>query len=243
MAFGSRKKSCASDDPTCRVPMTHSEREMGHSPKMHDITWRIFRVMAEFVEGFQYLSQFKKEVTIFGSARLPPANKWYQEAEMLGTLLAKGGFTVVTGGGPGIMEAANKGASEAGGMSVGLNIQLPMEQRINPFVNTSMAFHYFFSRKVMLAASAQAYVYFPGGFGTQDELFEILTLIQTGKSEPVPVILVGRPYWGPWLAWIRQVMADEFETIDAEDLNLFQLVDSADAAFEIIKRSKERSIF
>jgi len=223
--------------------MTHSEREMGHSPKMHDITWRIFRVMAEFVEGFQYLSQFKKEVTIFGSARLPPANKWYQEAEMLGTLLAKGGFTVVTGGGPGIMEAANKGASEAGGMSVGLNIQLPMEQRINPFVNTSMAFHYFFSRKVMLAASAQAYVYFPGGFGTQDELFEILTLIQTGKSEPVPVILVGRPYWGPWLAWIRQVMADEFETIDAEDLNLFQLVDSADAAFEIIKRSKERSIF
>lgn len=231
----------------CRMPMTADEKKVceltGQGPKMSDITWRIFRIMAEFVEGFQFLSTLSREVTIFGSARLPATNRWYKEAVVLGDLLAKDGYTVVTGGGPGIMEAANKGAKEAGGRSVGLNIQLPMEQRINPYVTSSRAFHYFFTRKVILAASAQAYVYFPGGFGTMDELFEILTLIQTGKSEPVPVVLVGREYWDGLISWINKTMIDSFDSIDVEDLKIFQVVDSATEAHDIIKGSSERTFF
>ena len=151
--------------------------------------------------------------------------------------------TTVTGGGPGIMEAANKGAHEAGGASVGLNIQLPMEQRVNPFVNKARGFHYFFTRKVMLAASAQAYVYFPGGFGTQDELFEILTLIQTKKSEQIPVVLVGKEYWGGLFEWVRKTMFEEYETISREDMDLFKIVDTAEEAFELVKCSTERTFF
>ncbi|MFH1632224.1 MAG: TIGR00730 family Rossman fold protein [bacterium] len=231
----------------CRVPLTGEERELakqyGYVPRMSDITWRIFRIMAEFVEGFQFLSRLSSEVTIFGSARTPTDNKWYREAEKLGRLLANGGFTVVTGGGPGIMEAANKGAFEAGGESVGLNIQLPREQRINPYVKSARAFHYFFTRKVILAASAQAYVFFPGGFGTNDELFEILTLIQTEKSEKVPVVMVGLDYWSDWLRWVKGTMLEEFGTIDRADLEIFEIVDNAEQAFEIIQSSKERSFF
>ncbi|MFH1766758.1 MAG: TIGR00730 family Rossman fold protein [Patescibacteria group bacterium] len=232
----------------CRVPLTSEEREMietekAKSLRMSDITWRIFRIMAEFVEGFQFLSQFSNEVTVFGSTRLPATNKWYQEAEKLGRILAQNDFTVVTGGGPGIMEAANKGAHEAGGISVGINIQLPKEQRINPYVKTSRAFHYFFVRKVILAASAQAYVYFPGGFGTLDELFEILTLIQTKKSESMPVILVGKEYWDGWLNWVKSTVFEEFDAIDADDLEIFKIVDSAEEAYELVKHSSERSFF
>ncbi len=231
----------------CRIPMTAEERELckesGMAPRMSDITWRIFRIMAEFVEGFQFLSTLSKEVTVFGSARLPATNKWYQEAVELGRLLGEAGFAVVTGGGPGIMEAANKGAHQAGGRSVGLNIQLPNEQRVNDYVTSSRAFHYFFTRKVILAASAQAYVYFPGGFGTQDELFEILTLLQTGKSDHVPVVLVGVEYWGGLVDWIKGTMLDTFDTISAEDLKLFHLVDSGAEAYEIVKDSTERTFF
>ncbi|MBU1126580.1 TIGR00730 family Rossman fold protein [Patescibacteria group bacterium] len=219
------------------------ETEKAKSLRMSDITWRIFRIMAEFVEGFQFLSQFSNEVTVFGSTRLPATNKWYQEAEKLGRILAQNDFTVVTGGGPGIMEAANKGAHEAGGISVGINIQLPKEQRINPYVKTSRAFHYFFVRKVILAASAQAYVYFPGGFGTLDELFEILTLIQTKKSESMPVILVGKEYWDGWLNWVKSTVFEEFDAIDADDLEIFKIVDSAEEAYELVKHSSERSFF
>lgn len=231
-----------------RIPLTEEERELiahnhDHAPRMADVTWRIFRIMAEFVEGFQFLSNLTNEVTVFGSARLPATNKWYQEAEKLGAMLAKGNFTVVTGGGPGIMEAANKGAHEAGGKSIGLNIQLPKEQRINPYVDSSRAFHYFFTRKVILAASAQAYVYFPGGFGTQDEAFEILTLIQTKKSERMPIVMVGKDYWDGWFDWLNKVVFEEFDCISKEDLEIFKIVDSAEEAYDLIKDSKERSFF
>ena len=199
--------------------------------------------MAEFVEGFQFLSTLKREVTIFGSARTAPTSKWYGEAVTLGRLLAENDFTVVTGGGGGMMEAANKGAHEGGGISVGMNIQLPMEQSLNPFVNKGLGFHYFFTRKVMLAASAQAYVYMPGGFGTMDELFEILTLIQTGKSETIPVILIGKDYWNGLFSWVKETMAEEFETISPEDLDLVKIVDSGEEAFNLIKGSKDRTFF
>jgi len=239
--------SRGSDGPICRIPLTENEKELhkatDEAPRMSDITWRIFRIMAEFVEGFQFLSTTSNEVTVFGSARLSSNSRWYAEAERLGGLLAKSGYTVVTGGGPGIMEAANKGAALAGGVSVGLNIQLSREQRINPYVNHARAFYYFFTRKVILAASAQAYVYFPGGFGTQDELFEILTLIQTKKSEPIPVVLVGKDYWGGWLDWIERTMYGEYDTVSREDLEIFQIVDSAEEAFAIVKTSKERTFF
>lgn len=230
-----------------RIPLTPDEaarcKLVGEAPRMSDITWRIFRIMAEFVEGFQFLSELSREVTIFGSARLAPENRWYQEAVELGVLLAKGGFTVCTGGGPGIMEAANRGAYEAGGESVGINIQLPMEQRINPYVKKSRAFYYFFTRKVILAASAQAYVYFPGGFGTLDELFEILTLIQTEKSEKIPVVLVGKEYWGGLFTWLKEQPLQAFATIHPQDLDLVTIVDTAQEAYDLIKNSKDRTFF
>lgn len=234
-------------DSVCRIPLPQDERERlqitEEPPRMYELTWRIFRIMAEFVEGFQFLSESEKEVTIFGSARFLETHRWYKEAQQLGALLATHGFTVITGGGPGIMEGANRGADDEGGMSIGLNIQLPSEQRINPYVNRSHAFYYFFTRKVMLAASAQAYVFFPGGFGTMDELFEMLTLIQTHKSQAVPVVLVGKAFWTPLVAWMRAHMAVDLETISPEDLELFQVVDTAEEAFSYIKDSEERSFF
>ena len=240
----SRKKEVKK---TVRIPLDPAEAEQcrltGDVPRMSDITWRIFRIMAEFVEGFQFLSELDREVTIFGSARLTPDDKWYQEAVELGALLGKSGFTVVTGGGPGIMEAANRGSYEAGGKSVGINIQLPMEQRINPYVKSSRAFHYFFTRKVILAASAQAYVYFPGGFGTMDELFEILTLIQTEKSEKIPVVLVGRDYWEGLISWVKEVQLKRYGTVSQEDMDIFKVVDTAQEAFDLIKDSKDRTFF
>jgi uncharacterized protein (TIGR00730 family) len=243
--FGTKNGQGTKD--TCRLPLTAEEREMckkaGNQPSMNDLTWRIFRIMAEFVEGFQFLSSLDKEVTIFGSARTKPENKWYQEAVKLGYLLGSHDYTVVTGGGPGIMEAANKGAYDAGGESVGLNIQLPEEQRVNPFVKRSRGFHYFFTRKVILAASAQAYVYFPGGFGTMDEFFEIITLIQTEKSEPLPIVLVGHEYWGGLMQWVKETMYEEFEAIAREDFELFTIVDTAEEAFDIIKTSSARPLF
>lgn len=235
----------ADDAQRCaRIPLTSEERAVGFAPpKMSDITWRIFRIMAEFVEGFQFLSRTEREVSIFGSARLPSTNRWYKEAEKLGRLLGAAKFTTVTGGGPGIMEASNKGAFETGGVSVGLNIQLPQEQRTNAYVTMSHAFHYFFTRKVMLAASSQAYVFFPGGFGTLDEAFEILTLIQTGKSERVPVVLVGSDFWNPLVAWLESTVYGAYDTVDRNDLKLFSVVDTADDAFALISASKERTMF
>ena len=206
-----------------------------------NMNWRIFRIMAEFVEGFEFLSKLTKEVSIFGSTRVSSGNRYFQMAKELGKICGSAGYTVITGGGPGIMEAGNWGAHSAGGTSVGLDISLPAEQRRNQYVNKSMGFHYFFTRKVMLSASSQAYVFFPGGFGTFDELFEIVTLIQTGKmSDQVPVILVGRAYWEPLLEWIYSTMCEENRFINKDEFKILRLVDSPKEAFEIIKKTHER---
>ena len=200
--------------------------------------------MAEFVDGFQFLADFKKTVTFFGSARFDEKNKWYAEARKLASLLAQENIGVISGGGPGIMEAANRGAAEAGGDSIGLNIKLPYEQRINPWVKKAIAFHYFFVRKVMLSYSAQAYAFFPGGFGTLDEVFEIITLIQTKKvSGTIPVILVGKEFWQPICEWIDEALYQKFATIDKEDMNLYKLVDTAEEALAVAKAAPLRKEF
>jgi uncharacterized protein (TIGR00730 family) len=200
-------------------------------------SWRVFRIMAEFVDGIETLSSLEPAVTIFGSARSKPGDKYYTMAEELGRLLAKEGFAVITGGGPGIMEAANKGAKEAGGQSIGLNIVLPFEQKLNTYTNVHINFRYFFVRKVMFVKYAISYVIFPGGFGTLDELFEALTLIQTDKLKPFPVIMIGPEYWDGLLNWINDTMLQQ-GMISPEDRWIFTLVDSPRDAVEIIKNSK-----
>jgi uncharacterized protein (TIGR00730 family) len=200
-------------------------------------SWRVFRIMAEFVDGIETLSSLEPAVTIFGSARSKPGDKYYAMAEELGGLLAKEGFTVITGGGPGIMEAANKGAKEAGGQSVGLNIVLPFEQKLNTYTNLHINFRYFFVRKVMFVKYAISYVIFPGGFGTMDELFEALTLIQTDKLKPFPVILIGSKYWEGLLTWVNDTMMKE-GMISPEDRWIFTVVDTPRDAVDIIKNSK-----
>ncbi len=202
-----------------------------------DESWRIFRIMAEFVDGIETLSRLEPAVTIFGSSRSVPGDKYYTMAENMGGLLSKEGFSVITGGGPGIMEAANKGAFEAGGQSVGLNIVLPFEQHLNPYTNVHLNFRYFFVRKVMFVKYAMSYVIFPGGFGTMDELFESLTLIQTDKIKPFPVILVGSEYWCGLLNWIQETMVME-KMILPEDRSIFTVVDSPKDAVEIIKNTR-----
>lgn len=206
--------------------------------------WRVFRIMAEFIEGFEFLADFKKSVTIFGSTRDSEAtHKWYEESRRLGTMLAKEGYAVVTGGGPGIMEAGNRGAAEGNGVSVGINIQLPREQRINPYVNRGKGFHYFFTRKLMLTYAAEAYVYFPGGYGTLDEFFEIITLIQTKKLEPVAVILVGREFWNGLDDWMHKIVLERDGAVDPGDLKLYTIVDTAEQAMEIIRQAPPRDGF
>ncbi len=217
---------------------TESEFNFKENPN-----WRIFRILSEFVEGFEFLSTVRHSVTFFGSARFQKENKHYQDALELARLLGEAGFTVVTGGGPGIMEAANRGAYEAGAESIGLNIQLPMEQRTNPYVKKGVGFHYFFTRKVMLSFSASAYVYFPGGFGTLDEFFEIVTLIQTHKMGPIPVVMVGKDYWQPLVLWIRKVILEQHHCIQPDDMKIFRLVNTPGEAFEIIRGSKERRVW
>lgn len=228
--------------PADKLPaIAEEERLKERNGFKESVQWRIFRIMAEFVDGFEFLSNFNKSVTFFGSARTKSDEPDYQEAEKLAGLLAKAGFAVFSGGGPGVMEAANKGAYEAGGESVGLNIQLKYTQRINDFIKKAMGFHYFFTRKVMLSYSAQAYVFFPGGYGTMDEFFEILTLIQTGKiPQYIPIVCVGKEFWRPIDEWIKKVNFGKYKFIDQEDLKFYHVVDSAKEAFEIIKKSKPR---
>jgi uncharacterized protein (TIGR00730 family) len=186
--------------------------------------WRIFRIMAEFVEGFDRLHKVDNAVTIFGSARLKPDHKMYHLAEKTAALLVKSGYSVITGGGPGIMEAGNRGAFMAKGESIGLNIELPFEQKPNPFIKTLINFHYFFCRKVMFVKYAKAVVVFPGGFGTLDELFESLTLVQTGRMPKVPVILVGSYFWNGMEEWMKESILGE-KCIDGNDLYLYRIVD------------------
>ncbi len=203
-------------------------------------TWRVFRIMAELVEGFEALNGIGPAVTIFGSARLQPGSSYYNKCLKVAENLAKEGFAVISGGGPGIMEAANKGAQNASGVSVGLNIELPMEQMPNQFQDVRVEFRYFFVRKLMFVKYAVGYVIFPGGFGTMDELFEALTLIQTKKIRSFPVVLVGKNYWDGLIGWIRQTMLAD-GNISPEDLDLMHIVDEPEEVCAIInKRYKDR---
>ena len=203
-------------------------------------SWRIFRIITEFVEGYQFLSELKSEVTILGSARLKPNNKYYKVAEDLGRHLGKAGFTVITGGGPGIMEATNKGAYEAGGQSVGINIQLPFEQRINPYVKKSIAFYYFFTRKVMLTSPATAFVFFPGGFGTFDEFFEVVDSMELGHMERSPIVLVGKEFWEPVVNFLKNKSIKEVNSLAESEIKDWHVVDSADEAMEFLKDAPDK---
>ena len=191
--------------------------------------WRVLRIMGEFVEGFERLGDIQNGVTIIGSARTPASDPYYEAATETARLLALAGFPIITGGGPGIMEAGNKGAVLGDGLSIGVNIELPFEQDTNQYVRRKMFFRFFFVRKTMLAKYSRALIAFPGGYGTLDELFEFLTLMQTGKMAKLPVVLYGTPYWGPMVDWIRNTMARDGK-IGPEDLDLFTVVDTPEAA-------------
>lgn len=198
-------------------------------------SWRVFRIMAEIVDGIETLSTVHNAVTVFGSARVKPDDIYYQKTETLARLLVQEKFSVITGGGPGVMEAANKGAAEAGGKSVGLNIKLPYEQKPNPYANIHLDYKYFFVRKVMFVKYAVAYVIMPGGFGTMDELFEALTLIQTRKIKAFPLILMGSEYWQGLIDWLKNTMIKNGKIL-AADLDLIQVVDEPEEVVKLIKK-------
>lgn len=196
--------------------------------------WRVLRIQSEVVDGIEQLIKIRGAVTVFGSARFKEGSHYYQLARELGQLLAEEGIPVITGGGPGIMEGANRGAFERDGSSVGLNITLPREQGANPYQNVSLTFRYFFVRKFMFVKNAVGFVIFPGGFGTMDELFEALTLVQTQKVEPFPIVLLGRDYWQGLLEWMKGAMVEQ-KCIDTEELDLFSVVDSVQDVRDILK--------
>ena len=199
-----------------------------------DEAWRIFRIMAEFVDGFEELGNVKNAVTVWGSARVKEGDEWYDKAVEVGKLLVENGYTVITGGGPGIMEAANKGATLAGGNSIGLNIELPHEQKPNPYIKTLISFRYFFTRKVMFVKYAKGFIIFPGGFGTLDEFTEAITLIQTERIHKFPVILFDRNYWSGLIKWMKENQLKRCY-ISSDDLLIFSTVDEPEEAIQQIQ--------
>lgn len=202
-------------------------------------SWRLFKIMGEFVEGIETLHDIGPAVTIFGSARVKPDDPQYKKAEKIASLLAKNNFAVMTGGGGGIMEAANKGAAEAGGISAGLNIRLPFEQKPNPYANIQVEFKYFFTRKVMFIKYAGAYVVMPGGFGTLDELFEAITLTQTHRIRPLPIIMVGTEYWSGIIEWIKKQLLEE-QMISPEDMDIFKVIDEPEAVVRAVSEAMKK---
>ena len=224
-----------------QVPGTTQDEQLLESPRPDEFThtdpWRVFRIMGEFVEGFDELATLTRGIAIFGSARTSPDNPEYKAAQETGALLANEGFAVITGGGPGIMEAANRGAFEAGGLSIGCNIELPFEQRPNAYQTLSLTFKYFFVRKMMFVKYSLAFVIFPGGFGTFDELFEALTLIQTKKIRNFPIVLFGKKYWSGMLQWIGDVVLTEGK-ISANDMKMFHVTDSPAEVVEIVRKAQ-----
>ena len=232
---GSRRLSLTEDErllttaPPPRAPFTSTD------------PWRVLRIMGEFVEGFDTLSDVHDGVTVFGSARTGESDVYYHKAVETGRLLAKEGFAVITGGGPGIMEAANRGARDGGGLSIGCNIELPFEQGTNAYVERSVNFRYFFVRKTMFVKYSNGFIVFPGGYGTMDELFEALTLIQTGKVKNFPVVLFGKKYWSGMAAWLRDTVAQE-QKIAVDDLDLFHVTDDPAEAVGLVVQARKRRL-
>jgi uncharacterized protein (TIGR00730 family) len=210
----------------------------GGTDWLHTDPWRVLRIQSEFVEGFGMLAELGRAITVFGSARTRPGDPFYEQAETLGRLLTGAGYAVITGGGPGIMEAANKGCHEAGGTSVGLGIELPFEQEMNEWVDLGMVFRYFFARKTCFLKYSIGYVGFPGGYGTLDEIFEAVTMIQTGKITSFPLVLFGSDYWRPMLDWVSGTLL-EGGRISPPDVELFQLTDDVEEVVEIIRAAEQ----
>ena len=232
-----------------KFPKYDEDRELLKISKTEDYDfrktdpWRIMRIQSEFVEGFDALAKAGPCISVFGSARTEPDNKYYKAAEKTAELLVKEGFGVITGGGPGIMEAANKGAYEAGGLSIGCNIDIPFEQSPNSYQNISLEFHYFFVRKMMFVKYSIGYIIFPGGFGTLDELFEALTLTQTHKIEHFPIALYGMEYWKELYNWIDECLVEKYCTISPEDKQLYHIVDEPEEAVEYIMKIIKKNEF
>ncbi|MGY1592893.1 TIGR00730 family Rossman fold protein [Geodermatophilus sp. SYSU D00708] len=228
-------------EPDPRTQGTTTDQRLldrrGPTDWVHTDPWRVLRIQSEFVEGFGLLSELPRAVSVFGSARTPRDSAHYAAGVEIGAALARAGYAVITGGGPGAMEAANRGASESGGLSVGLGIELPFEQELNEWVDVGIAFRYFFVRKTMFVKYAQAFVILPGGFGTLDELFEALTLVQTRKVTRFPVVLYGSEYWSGLVDWIRDTMVPA-ATIHASDLDLFTVTDDVDEVVRVIQEAE-----
>jgi uncharacterized protein (TIGR00730 family) len=217
--------------------MVDKQNKNWNAIKTND-SWALFKIMSEFVYGYERMSQIGPCVSIFGSARTKPKDKYYELTVKVASKIVEQGYGIITGGGPGIMEAGNKGANLGGGTSVGLNIDLPFEQHENPYIdaNKNLDFDYFFVRKVMFVKYSQGFVVMPGGFGTLDELFEAITLIQTGKIDKFPIILVGKDYWSGLMDWIKSILAEKFKTVSTEDLDLIDLVDTEDEVVDILDK-------
>lgn len=206
---------------------------------LHTDPWRVMRIQAEFVDGFGALAKIPKAITVFGSARVREDHEYYKLGQQIGALIARSGYATITGGGPGLMEAANRGAADAGGLSIGLGIELPHEQRLNDWVQLGMNFRYFFVRKTMFLKYSQAFICLPGGFGTLDELFEALVMVQTQKIQRFPIILVGTKFWGPLVDWIKERLVEE-KMISPEDVDLIHLTDDPEDAMELCHRAHDK---